>query len=83
LIFLDNPTKNAAKARVKVDNDMPVTTYNLAPDEIYPLVHNYTINNVITLNWALTRIYGWLNKAIPQPFWLRPIKIMLHSFILK
>jgi beta-galactosidase len=63
LVFLDNPTKNAIKARVKVDNDIPVTDITVAGDEIYPLVHNYIINNVITLNWALTRVYGLVKQG--------------------
>ncbi|NHA02721.1 hypothetical protein G7092_02890 [Mucilaginibacter sp. HC2] len=63
LIFLDNPTKKTLKARVKADNDIPVADISIAPDEIYPLVHNYTINNVITLNWALTRVYGMVKQG--------------------
>ena len=63
LIFLDNPTKNVLKSRIKVDNDIPVTNISIAPDEIYPLVHNYTLNNVITLNWALTRVYGLVKQG--------------------
>jgi len=50
LIFLDNPTKNVLKAGIRVDNDLPIARITIAPDEIYPLLHNYTINNVITLN---------------------------------
>lgn len=63
LVFLDNPGTKAVKATIKVDNDMPVAAITLAPGEIYPLVHNYTINNQITLNWALTRIYGLIKQG--------------------
>ncbi|MDN5289458.1 MAG: hypothetical protein JWR38_5732 [Mucilaginibacter sp.] len=63
LIFLDNPGTNPLKATVKVGNDIPTAPITLAPGEIYPLVHNYTINNQITLNWALTRIYGLVKQG--------------------
>ncbi|MEZ2338067.1 beta-galactosidase [Mucilaginibacter sp. RCC_168] len=63
LVFLDNPGKKVLKAVVKVDNDMPVATVMLAPGEIYPLGHNYIISNQITLNWALTRIYGLVKQG--------------------
>jgi beta-galactosidase len=63
LIFLDNPGTKVLKTTLKVDNDMPVASVTLAPGEIYPLVHNYIINNQITLNWALTRIYGLLKQG--------------------
>lgn len=63
LIFLDNPTKKTLKVRVKADNDIPVGDISISPDEIYPLVHNYTLNNVITLNWALTRVYGMVKQG--------------------
>jgi len=63
LVFLDNQGKKALKAVVKVDNNIPVATVMLAPGEIYPLVHNYIINNQITLNWAFTRIYGLVKQG--------------------
>lgn len=63
LIFLDNPSKKPVKAKVKVDKDTPATSITVAPDEIYPLVHNYTLNSNITLNWALTRVYGLVKQG--------------------
>jgi len=63
LIFLDNPGKKNLKTTVKVGEGIPSSSIVLAPGEIYPLVHNYIINNLITLNWALSRIYGLVKQG--------------------
>src|SRR6201991_4481224 len=63
LIFLDNPGKKNLTAIIKVGGGIPASNITLAPGEIYPLVHNYTINNLMTLNWSLSRIYGLVRQG--------------------
>jgi beta-galactosidase len=63
LIFLDNPGKKNLTATIKVGGGIPASNIVLAPGEIYPLVHNYIINNLITLNWSLNRIYGLVKQG--------------------
>lgn len=60
IIFLDNSGKEAITTQLhlsdaKVLSDKKVT---ILPGEIYPLVHNYKVNDQVTLNWALTRIFA-------------------------
>jgi beta-galactosidase len=60
IVFLDNPGKEAINTRLhlsdaRVLGDKKVT---ILPGEIYPLIHNYKINDGVTLNWALTRIFA-------------------------
>ncbi|MDR6943495.1 beta-galactosidase [Mucilaginibacter pocheonensis] len=63
LIFLDNPGTNSIKATVSVDTTIPTSNVTIAPGEIYPLVHNFSISKAIKLNWALTRIYGLVKQG--------------------
>jgi beta-galactosidase len=63
LIFLDNPGKKNLTVTIKVGGGIPASNIALVPGEIYPLVHNYIINNLITLNWSLSRIYGLVKQG--------------------
>jgi beta-galactosidase len=63
LVFLDNPGTSSLKTTVRVDAAIPASNITIAPGEIYPLVHNFTISKAITLNWALTRIYGLVKQG--------------------
>lgn len=60
IVFLDNPGKEAISAQLhlpgdKVSGDKKIT---VLPGGIYPLVHDYNINNEVTLHWALSRIFA-------------------------
>jgi beta-galactosidase len=63
LIFLDNPGTSSLKTTIRVDAAIPASNIIIAPGELYPLVHNFTISKLITLNWALTRIYGLVKQG--------------------
>ncbi|GAA4322544.1 hypothetical protein GCM10023149_22940 [Mucilaginibacter gynuensis] len=62
LIFIDNPGKQAITAKLNIDS---VSDFNLnvSPGEIYPLVHQYRLNQQVTLNRALTRIYAIVKQG--------------------
>lgn len=58
LIFLDNPGAKVLKTAVHINKQIPDIVFTLAPGEIYPVVHRFSLSPAITLDWALTRIYG-------------------------
>lgn len=58
LVFLDNSGSKPITKTIAVAKGKPAITYSLAPGEIYPLVHQFKINEQVMLDWALTRIYG-------------------------
>ena len=58
LIFLDNTDSIAHKTLVSAGTNLPGITIHLAPQEIYPLVHNFQLTPVLKMDWALTRIYA-------------------------
>ncbi|AMR32283.1 hypothetical protein A0256_13070 [Mucilaginibacter sp. PAMC 26640] len=63
VIFLDNPGNTTVKRAIKVEAAFPAVQMNIGAGEIYPLVHNYHINDHVKLNWALTRIYGMAKQG--------------------
>jgi beta-galactosidase len=63
LIFLDNSGKSNRTATINVGSGIPAFNITLAPGEIYPLVHNFVINNLITIDWSLSRIYGLVKQG--------------------
>ena len=57
LIFLDNPADHQLTKTV-TPQGLPPFTINLLPGEIRPIVHRFTLNDKVVLNWGLSRIYG-------------------------
>jgi beta-galactosidase len=58
IVFLDNPGLKTISKSIKINKSTPPVLVNLAPGEIYPLVHQFKINEQVTLDWSLTRIYS-------------------------
>ena len=61
IVFLDNPGKTAQQAQLtKEDGSMlPAQgALTLAPGDILPVVHNFAINNNVTIQWAPVKILG-------------------------
>jgi beta-galactosidase len=58
IVFLDNPGPKSVSKKITINKNTPSLTVNLAPGEIYPLVHQFKLNDQVTLDWGLTRIYG-------------------------
>ncbi|WPU97283.1 beta-galactosidase [Mucilaginibacter sp. cycad4] len=66
LIFLDNPGafKVSASLNIKGAEDLLAgKTINVQSKEIYPLVHNYKLNDDVMLDWAFTRVFGIVKQA--------------------
>ncbi|WP_121811078.1 beta-galactosidase [Mucilaginibacter kameinonensis] len=66
LIFLDNSgiAKVSTSLNIKGSEDLFAgKKINLQPKEIYPLVHNYKLNEDATLDWALTRVFAIVKQA--------------------
>ncbi|GGH00165.1 beta-galactosidase [Mucilaginibacter phyllosphaerae] len=63
VIFLDNPGNTVMEKSIVVDAKLPAAHLKLSAGEIYPLVHNYHINDKVKLKWALTRIYGLFKQG--------------------
>jgi beta-galactosidase len=58
IIFLDNPGKESVVAQLHPDDKIAGNKINVLPGEIYPLIHNYKLNDEVMLNWALTRVFA-------------------------
>ncbi|WP_114938704.1 beta-galactosidase [Mucilaginibacter endophyticus] len=66
LIFLDNPgiAKVSTSLNIKGSEDLFAgKKISLQSKEIYPLVHNYKLNEDITLDWALTRVFAVVKQV--------------------
>lgn len=66
LIFLDNPgtSKVSTSLNIKGSEELLESKkISLQPKEIYPLVHNYKLNEDVTLDWALTRVFAIVKQA--------------------
>ncbi len=66
LIFLDNPgtSKVSTSLNIKGNEDLlSGKKISLQPKEIYPLVHNYKLNDEVTLDWALTCVFAIVKQA--------------------
>lgn len=66
LIFLDNPgtSKLSTSLNIKGAEDLLAgKTINVQPKEIFPLVHNYKLNNDVTIDWAFTRVFAVVKQA--------------------
>jgi len=66
LIFLDNAgtSKVSTSLNIKGSEDLFAgKKISLQPKEIYPLVHNYKLNEDVTLDWALTRVFAIVKQA--------------------
>ncbi|WP_167459431.1 beta-galactosidase [Pedobacter jejuensis] len=57
LIFLDNPAEKQLTKTITVKG-LPSFTINLLPGELYPIVHQFKLNDKVELNWGLSRIFG-------------------------
>ncbi|SEB04780.1 beta-galactosidase [Pedobacter hartonius] len=85
LVFLDNPAHKMATAVIKPDKTTPALQIKLSPGEIRPLVHNVRLNSSVSLDWALTRVYGMLKQGHTTTLLLEAAageKVFL-SFLLK
>jgi beta-galactosidase len=61
LIFLDNPGTAKVSTPLNINGAEELLAgkkVNLQPNEIYPVVHNYKINDEVTLNWAFSRVFA-------------------------
>ncbi|UOE51291.1 beta-galactosidase [Mucilaginibacter sp. SMC90] len=66
LIFLDNPgaAKISTALNIKGAEDLLTDKdISVQPKEIYPLVHNYKLNDEVTLDWALSRVFAVVKQA--------------------
>lgn len=66
LIFLDNPGASKVSTTLNIkgsDDILAGKKINLQPKEIYPLVHNYKLNDEVTLDWGLTRVFAIVKQA--------------------
>ena len=57
LIFLDNPAEKQITKTITLKG-LPPFKINLLPGEIHPIVHQFKLNYLVELNWALSRIYS-------------------------
>ncbi|MEO6520575.1 MAG: beta-galactosidase [Mucilaginibacter sp.] len=57
ILFFDHASAGNAALSLSPEG-LPPTQLNLAPGEIFPVVHNYKLTGNITLNWGLSRILG-------------------------
>jgi len=85
LVFLDNPAHRAATAIVKLDKTTPPLKIKLSAGEIYPLVHNVSLNPSVSLDWALTRVYGMVKQGHTTTLLLQAAagEKVFMSFLLK
>jgi len=63
IVFLDNTGKQAITTQLHIDDNMPCNKVTILPGEIYPLIHNYKLNDEVMLNWALTRVFITINQG--------------------
>ncbi|PWK79898.1 beta-galactosidase [Mucilaginibacter oryzae] len=56
IVFIDNPGKKAISASVNIGDSNNALT--VLPGEIYPLIHHFKLNDEVTLDWALTRVFA-------------------------
>jgi beta-galactosidase len=65
LIFLDNPGVSKVNTALNIsgaEDLLAGKTISVQPKEIYPLVHNYRINDEVTLNWAFCRVFAIIKQ---------------------
>lgn len=61
IVFIDNPGKKAISTLLNTaDGKKPLT---VLPGEIYPLIHNFKINDEVALDWALTRVFAVVKQG--------------------
>jgi beta-galactosidase len=66
IVFLDNPGSKPVSTQLhipevgKFPGDRKVT---VLPGEIYPLVHNFKLNEDVMLNWAFARIFAVIKQG--------------------
>ncbi|MDB5148422.1 MAG: hypothetical protein JWQ57_2442 [Mucilaginibacter sp.] len=61
LIFLDNPGTSKVSSVLSISGAEELLAgkkISVQPKEIYPLVHNYKINDEVTLDWAFSRVFA-------------------------
>ncbi|SEN58501.1 beta-galactosidase [Mucilaginibacter gossypiicola] len=66
LIFLDNPgtCKLSTPLDIKGAEELLAgKTISVQPKEIFPLVHNYKLNDDVTLDWVFTRVFAIVKQA--------------------
>ncbi|WP_431200098.1 beta-galactosidase [Mucilaginibacter sp. P19] len=66
LIFLDNPGASKVSTLLNIKGDEGLLAgkkISVQPKEIYPLVHNYKLNDEVTLDWALTRVFAIVKQV--------------------
>ncbi|MDP9076774.1 MAG: beta-galactosidase [Bacteroidota bacterium] len=57
IVFVDNPGKNNVSDQLKIEENLK-QIIELAPGEIFHLVHNYNIATGVKLDWSVVRILG-------------------------
>lgn len=61
IVFIDNPGKKAISTQLNTtDGKKPLT---MLPGEIYPLIHNFKLNDEVTIDWALTRVFAIVKQG--------------------
>ena len=63
IVFLDNTSKEAITTQLHIDDNVPGNKVTILPGEIYPLIHNYKLNDEVMLNWALTRVFITIDQG--------------------
>ncbi|HEY9196393.1 MAG TPA: beta-galactosidase, partial [Mucilaginibacter sp.] len=61
ILFIDNPGLKALSTNFHVNGADALLSgkkITVQPKEIYPVIHNYKLNDDVTLNWAFTRIFA-------------------------
>ncbi|HEX8021533.1 beta-galactosidase [Mucilaginibacter sp.] len=66
LIFLDNPGTSKVITALNISGAEDLLAgkkISAQPKEIFPLIHNYKLNNEVTLDWAFTRVFAIVKQA--------------------
>ncbi|WP_214070727.1 beta-galactosidase [Mucilaginibacter sp. dw_454] len=66
IIYLDNPGAKEINTTLNISGAEELTAgkkFTVKPKEIYPLIHNFKLNNDVTLNWALTRVFAIVKQS--------------------
>jgi beta-galactosidase len=57
IIFLDNPGNNMLHTKISKDDGI-ADSVTLNPGEIFPVVHNFPVTDLVTLRWSAVRLFG-------------------------
>lgn len=58
IIFIENKHAESVSTNINIEGLLSGKKITLRSKEIYPLIHNYTISDAVTLKWAFSRIFA-------------------------